>query len=451
MNCLTAKENRKLVTMAKIEIQLPSMGEGITDATITKWLVKPGDEVEEDQSIVEIATDKVDSEIPSPETGTISELRFEEGEAPQVGDVLAVLNTGGADEPVDKKEVKEDKKEDEKELPRSETTKQTVSQPVQSGEVQNRTETGKFLSPLVRSIAKKENISTEELESIRGTSNTGRITKKDILDYIEQKSDQLHQPSVTEKSPTPEPTQSTSEISSSDDVEIIKMDRMRKLIADHMVESVHTSPHVTSFVEADVTNMVKWRNKNKEKFLTDSNTKITFTPLFIEAAVKAIKDFPLVNSSLNGENILVKKRINIGIATALPSGNLIVPVIKDADSMNIIGLSKNVNDLASRARSNHLKPEEIQGGTFTITNFGTFGNISGTPIINQPQVAILGVGSITKQPAVIETKDGDMIAIRHRIILSLSYDHRIVDGALGGMFLKKVADYLEDFDVNRTF
>ncbi|MEE4196905.1 MAG: dihydrolipoamide acetyltransferase family protein [Bacteroidales bacterium] len=446
--------------MAKVEILLPAMGEGIIEATLTKWLVKEGDQVEEDQSLAEIATDKVDSEIPSPGDGIIEKLLFNENDVPKVGDTIAILKTEGAegdkekapDQPTQEKapveEETPEKKQDQQ--PREEASSDSQA-------IGSRTPKGKFLSPLVRNIAEKENVQADELDQIRGSGNTGRITKEDILNYLHTRTSGGTPPvaeiSGKEKPQPAAPTRpqvSKDQLYSGGDYEIVQMDRMRKLIADHMVQSKQISPHVTSFVEADVTNLVKWREKNKAKFQERENTKLTFTPLFIEATVKAIKDFPNVNVSVDEDKIILKKNINIGMATALPSGNLIVPVIKNADKLNLSGLASSVNDLANRARENKLKPEEIQGGTFTITNFGTFQNISGTPIINQPQAAILGVGSITKKPAVIETPEGDAIAIRHIMILSLAYDHRVIDGALGGMFLKRIGDYLEDFDPKRN-
>jgi len=445
--------------MAKIEILLPAMGEGIIEATITKWLVKEGEQVDEDQSIVEIATDKVDSEIPSPKSGKIEKLLFNENDIPKVGDTIAILNTGGSsEEKTEPEKTQEEKPQINK-----------VEEPVQlqeikvnetnhsESEISVHTANGKFLSPLVRSIAQKENISLSELDNIRGTGNTGRITKQDILNYLNTRTQTGLSANIHEQkaeSPVvnipPKQTISNEQIYSGGDYEIVQMDRMRKLIADHMVMSKQVSPHVTSFIEVDVTNLVNWRNKHKNTFLEKENIKLTFTPLFVEATVKALKEFPMVNVSVDGDKIIKKKNINIGMATALPSGNLIVPVIKQADKFNLLGLASQVNDLANRARENKLKPEEIQGGTFTITNFGTFGNTTGTPIINQPQVAILGVGAIIKKPAVIETPAGDAIAIRHIMILSLAYDHRVIDGALGGMFLKRIADILENFDIKRN-
>lgn len=442
--------------MAKVEILLPAMGEGIIEATITKWLVNVGDKVEEDQSIVEVATDKVDSEIPAPKDGIIEKLFFNENDIPKVGDTIAILSTNDI-EP-DQSKIIEEKKETNSDNPASTNSVSTDnSKESKNDQITSKTPDGRFLSPLVRSIAEKESVTTNELEKIHGSGNTGRITKTDILNYLSTRSNAEINFAV--KSPAqekntnqqiPKPIVNKDQIYSGGDYEIIEMDRMRKLIAEHMVHSKQVSPHVTSFIETDVTNIVLWRNKNKNRILEKENIKLTFTPIFIEATVKALKDFPMINVSVDGDNIIKKKNINVGIAAALPSGNLIVPVIKNADRLNLMGIATHLNDLSSRARENKLKPDEIQGGTFTITNFGTFGNTTGTPIINQPQVAILGVGVIVKKPAVIETPSGDAIAIRHKMILSLAYDHRVVDGALGGMFLKKISDYLENFDITRN-
>lgn len=449
--------------MAKLEILLPAMGEGIIEATITKWLVKEGDKIEEDDSIVEVATDKVDSEIPAPEDGVIEKLLFNENDIPKVGDVIAILNTNGeasegentsSQASNNEKETKEEKTEEKVEINTVDISSDNDTQEEQT-KIASSTSDGKFLSPLVRKIAEKENVSLSELETIRGTSSTGRITKLDILNYIQNRQNTgISKPenvkSVVTETPAEKPQVSKEQLYGGGEYEIVEMDRMRKLIADHMVQSKRISPHVTSFIESDVTNMVNWRNKHKKQFLEKENTKLTFTPIFIEAVVKALKEFPMINVSVDEDKIIVKKNINIGMATALPSGNLIVPVIKNADKLNLIGIASNVNDLANRARDNKLKPDEIQGGTFTITNFGTFGNTTGTPIINQPQVAILGIGAIVKKPAVVETEFGDVIAIRHKTILSLAYDHRVIDGALGGMFLKKISDILEEFDIKRN-
>ncbi|NOQ24293.1 MAG: 2-oxo acid dehydrogenase subunit E2 [Bacteroidales bacterium] len=446
--------------MAKIEILLPAMGEGIIEATITKWLVNIGDEIEEDQSIVEVATDKVDSEIPAPEAGIIEKLLFNEDDIPKVGDTIAILSTNNTE--TDKvEEIKNEPKTNIESAVDNKLTIDSVSN-INSNEdliglVSSKTPNGKFLSPLVKSIAEKEHISPDELDNINGSGNTGRITKNDIINYLNTRTstgiDPVLKPQLQKEINEPKiskPQISNEQIYSGGDYEIIEMDRMRKLIAGHMVHSKQTSPHVTSFIETDVTNIVNWRNKNKDRVFEQEKIKLTFTHIFIEATVKALKDFPMINVSVDKDKIIKKKNINIGIATALPSGNLIVPVIKNTDRLNLLGIASSVNDLVMRARNNKLKPDDIQGGTFTITNFGSFGNTTGTPIINQPQVAILGVGAIVKKPAVIETPSGDAIAIRHMMILSLAYDHRVVDGALGGMFLKRISDYLEDFDYNRN-
>lgn len=436
--------------MAKIEILLPAMGEGITEAIITKWLISEGEHIEEDESIAEIATDKVDSEIPSPTDGIIEKILFQEGETPNVGDVIAIIRTEGDEEEgnietktlaVELKEIKENSIPEIKNLEQAEFKEVSSIKSVVDDV---------FLSPLVRNIIAKENITVDELSSIKGSGKDGRITKNDILSYLaeDRKPVETKAKLVSGVKETPKPKQVPSVFIGEND-QVIEMDRMRKLIADYMVQSKQTSPHVTSFHEVDVTNIVNWRNKVKDEFLKRENEKLTFTPIFIEAAAKILKELPMINVAVDGYNIIVRKNINIGMATALPNGNLIVPVIKNADQKNLIGLSKSVNDLALRARLNKLLPDEIKGGTFTITNFGTFGNLTGSPIINQPEVAILGLGAIIKKPAVIETPEGDAIAIRHKVILSLAYDHRVVDGALGGMYLKKLADLLESFNPKR--
>jgi len=443
--------------MAKLEIQLPAMGEGVIEATITKWLVQEGDTVKEDDAIVEVATDKVDSEVPSPWDGKIEKLLFGEGDIPKIGDPLAIIVTEGEEEggPL----TAEREKAVEKEVERIREDMEKTSSEKEAAEttasgLKSRTPGGKFLSPLVRNIASKEGISHAELDHVQGTGSDGRITKEDLMGYLKKREDSAEtvpaEP-VAEKTPVTKEAPKKPEPAAPAGDEIIEMDRMRKLIAEHMVRSKQTSPHVTSFIEADVTNLVTWRDRVKDQFLSREKQKLTFTPLFIEATAKALRDFPGINVSVDGTKIILKKRINIGMATALPDGNLIVPVIKDADEKSLLGLAKSVNDLANRARENKLQPDEIKGGSFTITNFGTFRNTTGTPIINQPEVAILGVGAIRKQPAVIETEQGDAIAVRHIMVLSLSYDHRVVDGALGGMFLERVARYLENFDPNRNF
>lgn len=447
--------------MAKVDLIMPKLGESIMEATILEWHKSPGDSVDIDETILEIATDKVDTEIPSPVAGTVKEILFKKGDVVQIGKVIAIIETdsqeSGKSEELEikqappKKAIKEEEPKQEvtpiKSPPKEEAppAQKTTNVDLSGGD--------RFYSPLVMTIAKKENISLSELEKIPGTGAKGRVTKKDITNYISNRPAGGTDPyefssAQATQSPPPSPPPVTSY--SGQNVEIIEMDRMRKLIADHMVNSKRTSAHVTSFVEADVTELVNWRNKHKVAFEKKYGQKITFTPIFVEAVVNAIKDYPLINVSVNGNQIICKKDINIGMATALPSGNLIVPVIKQADNLNLLGLTKSVNDLADRARNGKLKPDEIQGGTFTITNVGTFGNVMGTPIINQPQVAILAVGAIRKIPAVIETKEGDAIAIRQKAFLSLSYDHRVVDGALGGSFVRKVADYLENFDTNQN-
>ncbi len=435
--------------MAAVELIMPKMGESIIEATILSWSKQVGDTIDVDETVLEIATDKVDSEVPSPVAGVLAEIRFEVDDVVPVGEVIAIINTGGetpaASAPnAAAKEVS---------APAPEVI-EAVSAPLAvahgGGEIQRIGADGRFFSPLVRKIAKEEGLSQAELESVPGTGHQGRVNKADILAYLKHRGSSA----VAKTQPAAAPARAAAPkpvgITLENGDEVIEMDRMRRLIADHMVNSMATSPHVTSFVEADVTNMWNWREANKKSFQQRYGEKITFTPLFFEAVVKAMADYPMVNVSVDGNKIIVKKKVNIGMAAALPSGNLIVPVIKEANLLSLPGLAKNVNDLATRARQNKLKPEEIQGGTFTITNVGTFGNVMGTPIINQPQVAILATGAIRKRPAVLETEHGDVIAIRHMMFLSLSYDHRVVDGALGGSFLRRIADYLEQFDPKRT-
>ncbi|WP_282125356.1 dihydrolipoamide acetyltransferase family protein [Marinifilum flexuosum] len=435
--------------MAKIEILIPAMGEGITEATITQFLKKEGDLVEEEESIIEIATDKVDSEIPAPQSGKIAKFLFAEGDVAQVGDVIAIIVPDGeelGDEELVSSEPAKVEEEIVFELPKEKATVETEAK------LASKTENGSFISPLVRKIAQEENVSLQELNQIEGSGENKRITKKDILQFIENKRSQavVSEPIVAPLRSAPVPAPVSHQSYNGENVEIIEMDRMRKLIAQYMVQSKQISPHVTSFIDVDVTGLVQWRNKIKNEFLQKEGQKLTFTPIFVEAVTKALKDYPMVNVSVDGDKIIRKKFINIGMATALPSGNLIVPVIKSADEKNLVGITKQVNDLADRARVNKLQPDEIQGSTFTITNLGAFGSTTGTPIINQPEVAILAVGAIKKKPAVIETPQGDTIGIRNIMVLSLSYDHRVVDGALGGMFLKRVAEYLENFDTNRN-
>lgn len=439
--------------MAKFELIMPKMGESVAEATITGWLKNIGDTIEEDEAVLEIATDKVDSEVPSPVEGKLIKMLYNVDDVVQVGEVIAIIETeGGSDDTTN------EKAEETIEAPAAvEAVEEVIANAVEATSSSiEKNSNGRFYSPLVRSIAEKEGIGQAELDAINGTGSEGRVTKNDILSYLENRGSQPTAAASTPKvemastpsTPAPVAKQSVN-IPVYPGDEIIEMDRMRRLISDHMVMSKQTSPHVTSFVEADVTNIVNWRKKAKDTFMKRDGEKLTFTPIFIEAIVKAIKDFPMINVSLDGNKIVKHKPINIGMAAALPSGNLIVPVIKNADDLSLIGITKKVNDLANRARNNNLKPDEIQDGTYTVTNVGTFGNVMGTPIINQPQVAILALGSISKKPSVIETPDGDFIGIRHKMFLSHSYDHRVVDGSLGGMFVKRVAEYLEAFDINR--
>ena len=429
--------------MAQVELIMPKMGESVAEATVIKWLKNVGDTIEMDESVLEIATDKVDSEIPSSIEGVLVKQLFKEDDVVLVGQAVAIIDTNADATEIDETPVAKVEVEPSEELVKIE---KIIEETIETTSIPKSSDSNKFFSPLVRSIAQKEGISGSELESISGSGKNGRVTKKDILAYLSKRSTA---PAATHKASTVSAAQiTTPSIPVMEGDEIIEMDRMRKMISDHMVMSKHVSPHVTSFVEADVTNIVNWRNKVKDEFLKREGEKITFTPIFVDAVVKAIKDFPMINVSVDGTNIIKRKHINVGMAAALPSGNLIVPVIKDADQKNMMGLTKTVNDLANRARTNNLKPDEISGGTFTLTNVGGFGNVMGTPIINQPQVAIMAVGSIVKKPAVIETEMGDVIAIRHKMFCSLSYDHRVVDGSLGGMFLRRFADYLEGFDPN---
>lgn len=451
------------------------MGESVAEATIMKWVKNEGEEVEADEPIIEIATDKVDSEVPAPEDGVLVKQLCNEGDVVEVGQPIAIISTEGEGSEPASGPTTEEKSEPAKKEPVTASNGSSKSpQPVASsqtspepaGVIEREGPSGRFYSPLVRNIAKEEGIGMQELESIEGSGKDGRVTKKDILNYIPNRSDSNGQEAAQQAPPPAQekakPQESTRKkesktvssiqappVSAGGDDEIIEMDRMRKLIAEHMVMSKHVSPHVTSYVEADLTNIVNWRNKWKKKFEEREGEKLTFTPIFIEALVKAIKEMRMVNVSTDGTNIIKRKHINIGMAAALPSGNLIVPVIHDADQLNLVGLAKKVNDLAARARENKLKPEEIQGGTYTLTNVGTFGNVMGTPIINQPQTAIMAVGAIRKKPAVIETEQGDFIGIRQMMFLSHSYDHRVIDGALGGKFVRRVADILEQFDPNR--
>ena len=426
--------------MALVELIMPKMGESIMEATILSWLKKPGDKIEQDESVLEVATDKVDTEVPSTHAGVLKEILAKDGDVVKVGTAIAVIATDG-----------DDAKPDTKPAAKTETkpASQPKPEPVAVAPASNGSHApsdfksaSRFYSPLVKNIAKQENIAIAELETVPGTGSEGRVTKKDILAYVQQrKGGHTIAPSLVSFKPV------VPAIIGAGD-EIIQMDRMRKMIAERMVDSKRTSPHVTSFVEADVTTIVNWRNKVKNEFQKREGESLTFTPIFIEAVVKAIKDFPMINIQVDGDKMIKKKDINIGMAVALPTGNLIVPVIKNVDQYNLKGIAKAVNDLAARARDNKLKPDELSGGTYSVSNVGSFGNVMGTPIIMQPQVAILALGAIQKKPAVIETPEGDTIGIRHKMFLSHSYDHRVVDGALGGMFVRRVADYLEKFSIN---
>jgi len=433
--------------MARMNILLPAMGEGVIEATINKWLVSEGAFVNEDDPLVEVATDKVDSEVPAPASGTVVTIVAKEGEVIKVGGLLAIIEN-------DIKPTKDDVKKIDKEVDRIRETIEYVKQEkketeVLSQDLKSRTPSGKFISPLVRSISAREGISYAELDKMTGTGMDGRITKDDILKILEDRKKVAEAAEALKAAEVKKGIETgrsvKDEFNGSAGDEVIPMDRVRKLIAEHMVMSKRTSPHVTSFIDADVTRMVNWRNSNKDKFLAAEGQKLTLTPIFVDAVARALYEFPMVNISVDGNNIIKKRNINIGIAAALPDGNLIVPVIKNANEKNLTGLAKAVNDLAARARSNKLKPDEITGGTFTITNFGSYNNLAGTPIINQPQAAILGTGAVRKTPAVVESQDGDMIAIRQIMILSLSYDHRVIDGALAGKFLNKVKEILENY------
>jgi 2-oxoglutarate dehydrogenase E2 component (dihydrolipoamide succinyltransferase) len=454
--------------MATVDLVMPKMGESIMEATILKWHKKPGDAVRMDETILEIATDKVDTEVPSTEEGVITEVLYHENDVVPVGNVIARIKTNVTEAASAMPEEKQIHPQEEAEIFVQSHAVTTPSPARHTASIASNpsSDGNRFYSPLVLNIAAQEGVSLSELEKLPGTGNEGRVTKKDILDYVtrkrrgggNQKSEvaSWEQQVGTERQNSVDERQLSTanrqlQTIPSGNVEIIEMDRMRRMIAEHMVRSKHTSAHVTSFSEADVTNMVLWREKVKKEFEKRENTKITFTPLFIEAVVRCIKRFPLVNSSVDGDRIIVKKDINIGMATALPNGNLIVPIIRNADQLNLVGLARQVNTLADNARNNKLRPEDIEGGTFTLTNVGTFGSLMGTPIINQPQVAILAVGAIKKRPVVIETPHGDSIAIRQMMYLSLSYDHRIVDGSLGATFLTAVANELENFNVNREY
>lgn len=432
--------------MSDFKIQMPKMGESVQEATITKWFVKEGDTIEEDDMLFEIATEKVDSEIPSPVDGVIKKILFEVDSVVPVGEVVAIIQTedDDDDDSTDDSSKEETAKEDTKSAAADDT--------VASDDFKGST---RFYSPLVRSIAKEENISLEELETIEGSGADGRVQKQDVLDYLASKDAKPAAPAAAKSAPAKEeapkskPAPKAAPVTVNGEDTVIEMDRVRKIISERMVQSVQTAPHVTSVVEIDVTNLVLWRKKVKDEFQAKYGQKLTFMPAFIEASAAALREFPMVNSSVDGDKIILRGKVNVGIAVAKPDGNLIVPVIKDADQKNLVGLTSSMNDLATRARNNKLGMDEISGGTFSISNFGTFKNDIGTPIINQPEVAILATGNIVKKPAVLETPTGDVIAVRHKMFLSLSYDHRIIDGALGGAFLRRIADLLEEFDVNR--
>ena len=443
--------------MAKFELKLPKMGESVAEATITTWLKEVGDTIELDEAIVEIATDKVDSEVPSEVEGVLIEKLFDVDDVIAVGQTIAIIETNDENENDNATSI------DTNEETFVDEVDNSVNEIIAKSSVIEKTSaTGKFYSPLVRNIATTEGISMEELEAIEGTGKDSRVTKTDILNYLDTKNKGTESPKelapekeILSEQPIKEPLKEEAIAPSPQLVngqdEIIEMTRMGKLIAHHMVASVQTSAHVQSFIEVDVTNIVKWRDKVKDQFLAREGEKITFTPIFMRAVAKVLKEYPMLNISFDGEKIIKKKAINLGMAAALEDGNLIVPVIKNADLLNLVGMTKAVNDLAGRARKNQLRPDDIQGGTYTVTNVGSFGSVMGTPIINQPQVGILALGAIRKVPAVIETSEGDFIGIRHRMFLSHSYDHRVVNGALGGMFVKRVAEYLEAFDVNKKF
>ena len=432
--------------MAKREIPLPGMGEGVIEAVITRWLVEEGERVVEDQPLVEVATDKVDSEVVSPSEGRVIRFFHKEGDTVAVGAPLLLLEDNAPEETQAGVVSVGNVQEDLLKIPEKEGAGEKGTEAEDKGVPRPAGPAGRSLSPLVRKIIREEGIGEDELAQITGSGVNGRITREDVLGWLSKRKQRESKPPEGNEEGTPEDTSA----GPGDDHEMIKMDRVRRLIADHMVESVRRAPHVTSFIEVDVTAMVAWRERVKDEFFRREGEKLTFTPLFIEAVTQTLKEMPMVNVSLEGDYILRKKHINIGMATALPDGNLIVPVIHDADRKSLAGLAREVNDLASRARKKELKPHEIQGGTFTVTNFGTFRNLTGTPIINQPESAILGVGAILKKPAVVQTQEGDAIAIRHLVILSLSYDHRIIDGALGGRFLQRLAEFLEGFDTSRS-
>ena len=435
--------------MAKFELKLPKMGESVAEATITNWLKNVGDAITADEAVLEIATDKVDSEIPSEVSGTLTEILFQVNDVVKVGQTIAIIETEGGSV--------EAPKSFETTAPAVAEVEKTIEVAIETTAPADFSASDKFFSPLVKNIAAAEGVSISELENISGSGKDGRVTKEDILNFIKNRGSQpavATQPTTDNRQPTTHNVQPSTQavpVSINGGDEIVEMDRMRKLISGYMVASVQTSAHVQSFIEVDVTNIVKWRDKVKVAFEKREGEKLTFTPIMMEAVAKALKDFPGMNISVDGDYSIKKKNINLGMAAALPNGNLIVPVIKNADQLNLVGMAKAVNDLGNRAKTGKLKPDDTQGGTYTVTNVGTFGSVFGTPIINQPQVGILALGAIRKVPAVIETPEGDFIGIRQKMFLSHSYDHRVVDGALGGSFVKRVAEYLEAFDANREY
>ncbi|KAB1159886.1 2-oxo acid dehydrogenase subunit E2 [Tenacibaculum aiptasiae] len=433
--------------MARYELKLPKMGESVAEATITSWVKEVGETIDIDDTVVEVATDKVDSEVPSEVDGTLVEILFDKDSVVQVGQTIAIIETEGGEEVSSetttiKEEVKAAAVEVEKTI---EEVKETITSSIDTSSSE------RFYSPLVRSIAQTEGISLEELETVKGTGKDGRVTKTDILSYIENRGSQSQKIAEPIQEQKPQPKVQSAPVTLSGEDEIIEMSRMGKLISKHMVDSIQTSAHVQSFIEIDVTNIVNWRNKVKNAYQKREGEKLTFTPIFMQAVAQTIKKHPMINISVDGDKIIKRGNVNLGMAAALPDGNLIVPVIKNADQLSLVGMTKQVNDLATRARANKLKPDDIQGGTYTVTNVGSFGSITGTPIINQPQVAILALGAIVKKPAVIETPEGDFIGIRHKMMVSHSYDHRVVNGALGGMFIKTLKEILEAWDANQDF
>ena len=446
--------------MSRFEIKLPKMGESVAEATITSWLKSIGDSVDLDEAVVEIATDKVDSEVPSDVEGTLVEILFDVDAVVKVGETIAIIETIGGEEDSSSSSVKTEVQEDIVEV---ELLENEINEVIEASTISKTSNSGKFFSPLVRNIASKEGVSMEELEAIKGSGKDDRVTKNDILEYVQSGKKVAKVKEVVEKSPQPKVAIEVAKVAKNKNVkvatpvsvngedEIIEMSRMGKIISHHMIESVQTSAHVQSFIEVDVTNIVNWRNKVKDEFFKREGEKITYTPIFMHAVAKAIKEYPMINIAVDGDKIIKRKAINLGMAAALADGNLIVPVIKNADQLNLVGMTKAVNDLATKARTGSLNPEDIQGGTYTVTNVGGFGSVFGTPIINQPQVAILALGAVRKVPAVIETPDGDFIGIRQKMFISHSYDHRVVNGALGGLFIKTIKDSLEAWDVNAEF